>query len=262
VSAEVFERLYSDFLLPSRLPEYRALIERAAAQGYAFRSTGEYFDTGPSVAARTLVLRHDVDTDPATAEAQFEIERELGASASYFFRLSTADPAVMRRIAQGGGEVGYHFEEVATVAKEERLRSKAAVKARLPAIQERFCANLASLRERTGLPLEAAAGHGDMVNRHLGYANRKLLNGRVRHRCGVRYEAYDDDAVAGVVSRFIDHSHPVGWRPSSPFEAIERGDSVVYVLTHPRHWRRNVRANLADDLGRLRDGLRYHGRLG
>jgi len=258
----MWARLYSDFLLPSRLPEYRALLERAASRGYAFRSTGAYFDAGPDPSGRTLVLRHDVDTDPATAEAQWKIERDLGASASYFFRLSTADRAVMRRIAGGGGEVGYHFEEVATVAKEERLRSKAAVKARLPAIQQRFGANLTALRERTGLPLEAVAAHGDMVNRHLGYANRKLLNGRTRHRCAVRYEAYDEAAVAGVVSRFVDHSHPGGWRPQSPWAAIERGDAVVYLLTHPRHWRRNVRVNLADDLGRLRDGLRYHGRLG
>ncbi len=69
------------------------------------------------------MLRHDVDTDPGTAAAMWDIERELGVESSYFFRLSTLAPALMADIAAGGSEASYHYEEVATVAKRRRLRT-------------------------------------------------------------------------------------------------------------------------------------------
>ena len=70
--------------------------------------------------ATALILRHDVDIgDAAGNEAMLETEIRNGASATYYFRLSTAGvtrPCIRRMLAQGF-QVGYHFEEAATVAK-------------------------------------------------------------------------------------------------------------------------------------------------
>ena len=241
------------------MPDYRRLLERARALGYACRSLAGHEASLPAGSERTLVVRHDVDTDPATAGAKFAIERELGVTASYYFRLTTADAGLMREMAGAGFEVGYHFEEIATVAKERRLRTKAEVKAHMPEIRRRFAANLDELRRRTGLPLRTVAAHGDMANRYLGYSNRKLLSPRLRRDLGIDREAYDPEVYETFTSRFIDDAWPLFWQPHDPAVALERGDRAVLIVTHPRHWRRNVRVNLGDDLRRMYEGYRYHG---
>lgn len=255
----VAHRLYADFLLPDRLEDYRGLLARARRRGYALLSLSAYrAATGSGYRpARVLVLRRDVDTDPGTAAAMFAVEQELGARASYFFRLGTVAPELMRRVAAAGGDVGYHFEELSTVAKERRVRDAAAVERHLPEIRARFAANLLGLRARTGLPLTLVAAHGDMANRRLGVSNRVLLDADLRARLGIEGEAYDPEFRAGVTARFSDAPYPAFWRPDDPARAVDRGEPVISTLTHPRHWRRNVAANLRDDLGRMGDELRY-----
>ena len=40
-----------------------------------------------------------------------------GGGGSYFFRRSTWDVGLMRELADAGREVGYHYEELATLVK-------------------------------------------------------------------------------------------------------------------------------------------------
>src|SRR2546422_7720159 len=93
---QVWDRCYGDFLMPSRLPAYRALLETALGAGYAIVSVDRLWallgGAGLDPAGRYLVLRHDIDTGPATAAAMWRIERDLGVAGSYYFPLSTPDP--------------------------------------------------------------------------------------------------------------------------------------------------------------------------
>jgi hypothetical protein len=262
MAERLHQRLYLDFLLPSRLDDYRQLIERAATLGYGFHTVGSFHAArqAGTLEPRVLVLRCDVDTDPATAEAKFHIVEETGGRASFFFRLRTLDVDLMRRMEASGCEASYHFEEVATVAKELGLRTRLEVEHQLPLIEQRFCANVLSVRARTGLAIEVLAAHGDWINRRLGITNRRVLTPDVRRRLGIVVEAYDRDARAGITSRFADASYPGLWAPQPPSAALERGDPAVYVLTHPRQWGRNVKVNLVDDVRRLREELQH--RLG
>jgi hypothetical protein len=248
-------RLYHDFVMPSRLDEYARVIDRARELGYGFHSVGSFHDAKRAgrLEPKALLLRCDVDTDVATAAEMFEILRAAGARASFFFRLSTLDVALMRRMHECGFEASYHFEEVSTVAKELRLRTRAEVEARLADIEQRFCANVQELRAETGLPIVVLAAHGDWVNRRLEISNRRVLTQAVREELGIELEAYDPAVAKATTSRFVDADYPELWRPGPPLAALERGDPVVQVLTHPRPWTRNIRVNLRADAQRARE---------
>jgi hypothetical protein len=256
----LWERFYSDFLLPNRLEEYRRLLVRAGELGYRVVSIGEQRRAavaGAPTQTKMLVLRHDIDTDLSTAKLKFDIERSLDVSASYFFRRCTVDLEFMRRVALNGSDVGYHYEELSTFARERGLRTRAEVEPHLPEIRARFRENLYELRASTGLPLRAVAAHGDMANRHLGMRNQELMDDALRSELDIELSADERGATPGLVSRFSDAAYPAFWKPHDPAIALERGDAIVYMLTHPRQWRRNVRENLRDDLCRLREGYLY-----
>jgi hypothetical protein len=263
VRSALWERFYSDFLLPDRLEEYRQLLVRAAELEYRAMSIGEHLRAaaagGPD-GTKVLVLRHDVDTDLPTAKLQFDIERSLDVSASYFFRLSTVDVEFMRRVDANGGEVGYHYEELSTVARERGLWTREEVELHMSEIRDRFRENLRALRATAGLPLRCVAAHGDMANRHLGMRNQELLDDALRSELDIEVTADARSATLGLVSRFSDAAYPSFWKPHDPIVALERGDAVVCIVTHPRQWRRNVRENLREDLGRLVEGHRYRRR--
>ncbi len=58
-------------------------------------------------------------------------------------------------------------------------------------------------------------------------------------------------------SKHSDTTYPDFWKPNSPLEGIRRGSKVVYLLTHPRHWRVNVKENFIDDVNRFIEGIKY-----
>ena len=137
VLTTVRNRLYADFVMPSRLAAYRRLLEDALAAGYEVVSLGRFGELvgGATLdpASRYLILRHDVDTDPATAAEMWRIERDLSIRGSWFFRLSTMDGGLMRAIVDAGGEAGYHYEELAALAKRRHVRRPADGWALVPA---------------------------------------------------------------------------------------------------------------------------------
>ena len=255
-------RIYSDFLMPPRLGEYRQLLESALEAGYSVVSIERYWrlvtDGALEPARRYFVLRHDIDTDPQTAAAMWRIERSLGIESSHFFRLSTLDVGLMRAIAESGGQASYHYEELATVARHRRPRGHDEAILLVPEAQGLFAANLARLRARTGLPMDVVASHGDFLNRRLGIKNTEILADEAfRREMGIIVEPYDPAFLATTSSYHRDALPPAPWMHGDPFAAIERGERVMYVLIHPRPWRKNRRVNALDDLNRLRDELLY-----
>jgi hypothetical protein len=258
----VWDRLYGDFLMPSRLDAYRGLLEGALAAGYTILPIDRFWDllgsSGLEPGGRYLVLRHDIDTGPATAAAMWRIERSLGIVGSWYFRLSTLDLGLMAAIAADGAEVSYHYEELATVAKAHRARTHAAGLALVAEAQARFRKNLGRLRARTGLPFRTVASHGDFVNRHLDVMNWAILvDPAFRAEVGIELETYDDACMRHVTSRHADTTYPDFWTGEPPEPAIARGEPVVYLLVHPGAWQVERRASLRGNLERIREGLSY-----
>ena len=254
--------MYSDFLLGSRLEDYQQFLESALRAGYKTTSVGGAWRLinagGLDPAQLYLVLRIDVDTDPRTAAAMWDIARGLGVEASYFFRLATLDPPVMSRIAAGGSEASYHYEELATVAKRRRVRTASDATAALPEARDLFAANLVRLRAATGLPMRVVAAHGDFVNRRLGVTNSRVLEERaLRRELGIDLETYDEAFLRHLTSRHIDAPPPTSWHPSDPEAAFAARIPVVSILVHPRQWRAAPAVNLRDDVGRVLEGAWY-----
>jgi hypothetical protein len=215
-------------------------------------------EEGTDAERRTFVLRLDVDTDPKTAAAMWAVADGLGIHGSYFFRLSTLDPALMSTMSAGGSEVSYHFEELATVAKRRRLRSASEALAALPEARDLFAANLLRLRERTGLPMRVVAAHGDFVNRRLGVSNSRILDDpMVRRQLGIDLETYDEAFLRHITSPHIDVAPPDFWDPIAPEAAMRADERLLQVLVHPRHWRADPLVNARDDARRIVQGVQH-----
>lgn len=264
----VGRRLYADYLLPDRAGEYAALLRAFAEHGYStatIEQANRRIANGESLPDRLLVLRHDLDSDPAYSDEWMRIEKSVGFTGSYYFRLRTADREVMRRIADDGAEVGYHFEEVASYAKAAGLTTEAEIRAHFPQIRARFLDNLTRLRAYTGLLIATAASHGDFLNRRLGVTNEILLqDADFRRQAGISLEAYDSGYLDKIAARVSDHPQPKPWlfRTGRTFEEmIAAGEGPIEILTHPRHWRTSRYDNFREDSLRLASDLLWRSRI-
>jgi len=252
----LFYRIYSDFLLPNRINEYREILTKAINKGYEILSVARFYEITQCFGKdqlknnKYMILRHDVDTDVETLRDLWNVVKDLKVSASYFFRLSSLDINLMQEIASYGSEASYHYEELASYGKKHALNGSG-VLSQLGVIRKEFAKNLQNLRKETALPMDIVASHGDWLNRKIGVANTTILKDyRFREEIGIKLETYDTVFMDYVDSRHSDTLYPEFWKPNSPLAAIERGAPVIYLLMHPRHWRSNIKENLSDDFNR------------
>jgi len=256
----LLNRVYSDYLMPSRLGEYEHLLQQAAAMGYAQLPVRDFFRARlqpGQLPAKVLVHRHDIDSDLRTARKMFALETRHGIRATYYFRLCTLDFGFMREIEAAGGEASYHYEEAADFAKRHRIRKADELRRRFPEIREIFVRNFESISERLGLPLATVASHGDFVNRRLNVINHELLRDRaLRERCGIECESYDIELLSHVDLYISDRKHPVYYHPVSPFDALGRHDRIMF-LTHPVQWETNWIDNTRCNTRRLVEELAW-----
>ena len=258
----IFDRMYGDFLMPSRLPAYRATLNplsepvtRSSPSGGFGASCVMATSIRPSATSFCVTISTLIH---APALRCGRSTKRWGSKSSYFFRLSTLDIDLMRAIDRGGGEASYHYEELATLAKRQQTRQREDALRSIPAAQAEFRRNLERLRARSGLPMSVVASHGDFANRALHLPNWAILMDiQFRLEVGVELEAYDDAFMQRVSSRHSDAEYPRRWNPDDPTAAISRGSPAVYVLVHPRHWNVNLVANARDDVMRVQEGLRY-----
>lgn len=253
----LFNRLYADYLMPSRLHEYEALLAAAAEAGYRQTSVRNFYrglcQGAPH--SRTLVHRHDIDSDVRTARKMFAIEARHGVHASYYFRLSTLDFGFMREIEAAGSEASYHFEEVADYAKRHRIRQADEVRRHFSQIGELFVTNFMRIAEQLGTMPATVSSHGDFANRRLNVINHELLHDQaLRKRCGIECETYDQQLLRAFDLYISDRKPPVYYTPASPFDALGQHDCIC-LLTHPVQWETNwlesTRCNLRRALEEL-----------
>jgi hypothetical protein len=257
----VVNRLYSDYLMPSRLAEYEKLLVHAKLAGYQQMSVRDFYravqreDGGP---VRALVHRHDIDSDLRTARKMFAFEVKHGVRASYYFRLSTLDIGFMRDIEAAGSEASYHYEEVATYAKQYRMRRGCEVRERFPEIRALFARNFMRISEALGMQMATVASHGDFANRRLKVINHELLRDpALRQRCGIECESYDNELLRHFDMYISDRPYPVFYYPLSPFEALGRHARICF-LTHPVQWETNWIESTRCNMVRLAEELVWH----
>ena len=125
----------------------------------------------------SLTLRHDVDRLPQNSlkTARLEAEREMRGV--YYFRAvpESWDEAVIRKIAELGHEIGYHYESLATCRGE------------VDAAYEDFCRNLERLRALA--PVRSICMHGSPRS---PWDSRDIWKKYDYHSLGIEWEPYLD----------------------------------------------------------------------
>jgi len=262
-SLRALHRIYGDVCLPSRINEYRDLLQCAIDQGYETHSLHSFWSVAKSdtiSASKFLVIRHDVDISASSARRMWEVEQKLNVLSSYYFRLRTIDIGLVKEMHFSGFEASYHYEELSSVAKIKGITRREQVQQEMPYIRALFTRNLLELRFKTGLPMRTVAAHGDFVNSKLDLRNTAILEDEnLRKEVGVDLEAYDDAVMRHVVGRYSDatREYPRLWASKHPASGFRIGENVIYLLIHPEGWISNARANLVDDFRRLRDEFAY-----
>jgi hypothetical protein len=255
----LFNRLYSDYVMPSRLTMHEQFIRSARDAGYRQTSVRGFLESmraGQPPNDPVVIHRHDIDTDVRTARKLFELEKRHGIRSSYYFRLSTMDFGLMREIEEYGSEASYHYEELASFAKKNKITNPAAIPARLPEIKQKFEQNFRWVEQRLGKKMTTVASHGDFANRRLKVNNTILIDPELRERCGIECETYDQTLMENVEIYISDRAYPQYYHPISPMHALGRHQRI-YLLTHPRQVETNWRENTKDNLFRFYEGLTW-----
>lgn len=256
----VLNRLYSDYIMPSRLRRYEEFLNLANNAGYAQTSVRLFVKSmrdGVCPDEKIILHRHDVDSDVRTAKKLFAIEKKYNIKASYYFRLSTLDFDLMHEIEDFGSEASYHYEELATFAKKNNIKDSTEIRKRLPEIRDEFLANFNLIQERFGKKLTTVASHGDFANRRLKLSNTEILSDQtLRERCGIECETYDHALLGNFDIYIADRPFPQYYYPTSPFDALGRYNKIC-LLTHPSQWETNWIESTKCNFLRLYEGLKW-----
>lgn len=248
------ERLYNDFFRPSKVGEYERILKAARDNGYEVHTMLSFEDVIKNdleKGKKYLILRRDIDTaDFKILRKMLALEKEYGARATYYFRWNTISVKLMKEIAEAGGEASYHFEEIATYCYRHRIRSRQKMLEHIEEIKDLFIDQLKEFRQKTDQPCLTIASHGDYVNSKFKFQNKELIDERVRKTCGIKREAYDEVHMDILTCRIADQSEMENFTEKA-IAAIERGEPVLELLTHPRQWNSPVWVNLKEEIVRV-----------
>lgn len=93
--------------------KYKELLQALIQAGYNFQTFDEFIK---SPKEKSIVLRHDVDLLPYNSLKFAEIQAENNVKGVYYFRAvpESWDESVIKKIADLGHEIGYHYECLTT----------------------------------------------------------------------------------------------------------------------------------------------------
>lgn len=89
--------------------KYSQLCKAITSSEYSVHTMKSYFSKGSD---RAIIMRHDVDRIPERALEMAKMEKEFGFCSTYYFRTidEVFKPDIIRKIADMGHEIGYHYE--------------------------------------------------------------------------------------------------------------------------------------------------------
>jgi len=93
---------------------YEQFLITAIQNDYELISYEKYLKD-PDFYKKVIILRHDVDKKPNNALIIADIEKDLGVTATYYFRIvkKSFNESIIKSIASKGHEIGYHYEDLA-----------------------------------------------------------------------------------------------------------------------------------------------------
>ena len=238
--------------MPSRIAVYEKLLTTFQNNKYKFLMIKDYkkeIDNNK----KCIFIRHDIDTDVNIAREMFLIEKKLNIKATYYFRLETFHADLVKEILDYGSEVGYHYEELATFVKQNKIFTEEDIKKNISNIQSLFINNIQGLEKIYNFKIYSIASHGDFINRKLGITNKIIYDEKLRKKLNL-IEAYDVDDY--VDFRTSDTMYPKFFK-EDPYLAISKKAKKVLLLIHTRYYKRNPKERFKLDIKRLIDGIKY-----
>jgi hypothetical protein len=165
------------------IKKFSELLNGFINNGYTFQSLEDFINRP---AEKVVILRHDVDKAPLLSLQTAKLENSKGIKGSYYFRSvsQSNDPAIIKKIAALGHEIGYHYEDVARCAvRGMRYEEEAIVKLAIESFRE----NLDQLRKI--VPIKTICMHGSPMSR---WDSRILWKYYNYHDFGIIGEPYFD----------------------------------------------------------------------
>lgn len=220
-----------------RLNAYEFYIKYAENNGYNVCGLEKFYENRDD-GNKYFVLRHDVDIVSEATEEMFLKEKALGVTSTYYFRFSTIDVELIKKMEDAGFEVGFHFETLANYANEfgiERIDEISIEK-----VQEKLKMEIDKFEKTTNITIKSLASHGHPLNRKLGYSNNYILENESYSKYNILFEAYDKE----LYNKYID-SHIMdnnicfnsGFSYNeNPIEEIDNKKARIVFLSHPNYW--------------------------
>jgi len=256
---QIFDRLYWDYFAPSRLGRLEEIYLYALNCGYKIISIEQFLNiirlNKIKPTDKYLISRHDVDSDDDCVKLIVDIEKRLKISSSFYFRIKTINLEMMEIVKSAGSEVGYHYEEIATLAKANGWRKEEDIDWQY--VRNLFKENCRKFKEVAGVSLMTVCSHGDFANRWLGVPNYKLLTEELKIELGIQAEVYERSIAYHYELSISDEDSEIGFSPISPLVAISNSVNPIHLLTHPRQLRVNWIENTKENLERIFQGYRY-----
>lgn len=255
---DIKRRLYNDFLRPSKEGKYELILKAAKENGYVFHTVLSFENVvvgGRIEGKKYLILRRDIDTaDFKILRKMLALEKQYCARATYYFRWNTINVDLMKEIADSGGEASYHYEEIATYCYRHHIKTKEEMLEHIEDIKDLLIEQYAKFKEKTKQPCLTIASHGDYINTRFKYQNKELIDERVRRETGIVREAYDSPHMNMLTCRLADQVEMEQFTEKA-IAAIQRGEPVLELLTHPRQWNSPVWVNFKEEISRCFRGL-------
>lgn len=172
------------------LSKYVDLLNALKNRGYTFQ-TFERF-TQVSI-YNVIILRHDVDLKPPNALTTAVIENKLGIPGSYYFRMvpESYDIDIIKKIADLGHEIGYHYETMDTASVKLKVKSEKLNERKKEELIDfaynEFCENLEVFRKI--YPVKTICMHGSPKS---AFDNRDIWKKYDYKQLGIIGEPYFD----------------------------------------------------------------------
>jgi peptidoglycan/xylan/chitin deacetylase (PgdA/CDA1 family) len=198
------------------LVSYERLLRAGVESGYEFVS----FDAiGKELSPRSCLLRHDIDSELLGCGAMLDVERSLGAKATYFLMtrstaynlFSVEGTAIVRRMLDDGHRVGLHFMG-------ERCEGMG-----VPQLVEEVLRETDWLEREFGTKIDAVSFH---------QPSRMILDAQI--------------SIPGLTNTYnVEQMNPyfyvsdtnMVWRHEHPSEIFSRGlRDRLQLLIHPMWW--------------------------
>lgn len=249
----MINRIYNDYFMKSRMFEYEELLSCFIKNDYIFLKIKDV-DKKLDKNKKYIFIRHDIDSDIKVARKMFEIEKKLNVRSTYYFRLSTFDKKLVQDILEYGSEVGYHYEEIATYCKKNKIFDINNVKKEIKNIQFDFINNINYIESEYNFKLFSIASHGDFINRKINMSNEELFDDELKKNLNL-IEAY---SIEHMLDFRTSDCMPPKFFKLDPTMAIKQKKKRVLLLIHTRYWENNPIERIKLDFNRFIDNFKYH----